>query len=229
MSREQASKGSKVLANSSRASNAPAGARKPAPKKKPAPKRKRAPRKKRSKEAIAAAKRKREEARRLRAERKAELLQSQQFSKAASLFNAGKFGMAKRVLKRVETGPNAALGHRARIYLAICRKKAARKRPILKTVDDFYNHAVLLFNDGDYKAAVRVLNRGLRKDQTAAHLHYVKAVAKVLLGQRTGALIPLKKAIALDPDIRIRALLDPDLQSVIRRHPFSKLVSEDDA
>ena len=216
MSREKDSKGSKSSAKSNRASRPRARARKPAR------------RKKRSKEAIAAAKRKRAEARRLRAERKAELLQSQQFSKATSLFNEGKFGMAKRVLKRVETGPNSALGHRARVYLAICRKKAARKRPILKTVEDFYNHAVLLFNDGDYNAAVRVLNRGLRKDATAAHLHYVKAVAKVLLGQRTGALIPLKKAIALDPEIRIRALLDPDLQSVIRRHPFSKLVSDDD-
>ena len=189
--------------------------------------RKPAPRKRRRKKLSAAARAKRAVAQRLRAERKAELLQSQQFSKAADLFNAGKFGMAKRVLKRVQTGPNSALGHRARVYLEICRKKAARKRPILVTVDDFYNHAVLLFNDGDYNAAVRVLNRGLRKDSTAAHLHYVKAVAKVLAGQRTGALIPLKKAIALDPEIRIRALLDPDLQSVIRRHPFSKVVSVD--
>jgi Flp pilus assembly protein TadD len=87
---------------------------------------------------------------------------------------------------------------------------------------------VLLFNDGRFADAVRVLNRGLHKDKTAAHLHYVKAVAKVLAGQRTGALIPLKKAIALEPDIRILALGDPDLQSVINRAPFSKVVAGPD-
>ena len=168
------------------------------------------------------------EARRLRALRKAEVKQSEQFSKAAAMFNSGKFGMAKRILTRCQFGPNALLGHRARVYLKICLKKAARKRPILKTVDDFYHHGVLLFNDGRFADAVRVLNRGLHKDKTAAHLHYVKAVAKVLAGQRTGALIPLKKAIALEPDIRILALGDPDLQSVINRAPFSKVVAGPD-
>ncbi len=136
--------------------------------------------------------------------------------------------MAKRILQRAQYGPNTSLAHRSRVYLAICRKKAARKRPILETVDDYYHHAVRLINDGKFADAVRVLNRGLHKDKTAAHLHYVKAVAKVLAGQRTGALIPLKKAIALQPDIRILALGDPDLQSVINRAPFSKVVSSPD-
>lgn len=167
-------------------------------------------------------------ARREKARRAAELRQSEQFTKATSLFNHGKFGLAKRILERAQHGPNPSLAHRSRVYLAICLKKRARKRPILTTVDDFYHHGVRLLNDGDFNAAVRVLNRGLHKDKSAAHLHYVKAVAKVLAGQRTGALIPLKKAIALEPDIRILARGDPDLQSVINRAPFSKVVAGPD-
>lgn len=167
-------------------------------------------------------------ARREKARRAAEVRQSEQFSKATNLFKDGKFGLAKRILERAQHGPNPSLAHRSRVYLAICLKKRARKRPILTTVDDYYHHGVRLLNDGDFNAAVRVLNRGLHKDKTAAHLHYVKAVAKVLAGQRTGALIPLKKAIALEPDIRILARGDPDLQSVINRAPFSRVVASPD-
>ncbi len=166
------------------------------------------------------------EARRLKAERRALKRQEYQFSKAAEFFKEGKYGMARRYLVKVEVGPNQALAHRARIYLDICKKKKlARKRVKLETIEDFYNYGVKLVNDGKFGDAVRVLNRGLRKDKTAAHLHYIKAVAKVLAGQTTGAIIPLKKAIALEPEIRILALKDPDLQSVIHRYPFSDLVS----
>ena len=108
-------------------------------------------------------------ARREKARRAAELRQSEQFSKATNLFNDGKFGLAKRILERAQHGPNPSLAHRSRIYLAICLKKRARKRPILTTVDDFYHHGVRLLNDGDFNAAVRVLNRGLHKDKSAAH------------------------------------------------------------
>ena len=76
------------------------------------------------------------------AERAAELRQAEQFSKAADLFQARKFAMARRILEKVQRGPNASLGHRARIYLQICRQKSARKRPALETVEDHYNYAV---------------------------------------------------------------------------------------
>lgn len=166
------------------------------------------------------------EVRRLKAERRALKRQQDQFARAAEFFNTGKFGMARRYLVKVRDGPHQALAHRARIYLAICKKKKfARKRVKLETIEDFYNYGVKLVNDGKFADAVRVLNRGLSKDKTAAHLHYIKAVAKVLAGQSTGAIIPLKKAIALEPEIRILALKDPDLQSVIHRYPFSDLVS----
>ena len=183
----------------------------------------------RTRAAIQAQKRKQRAAERLeRKRRKAESLQWERFEKATVLFNSGKFGLARRMLERVELGPDVGLAHRARVYVAICLKKAARKRPVLVSVEDFYNQGVKLLNEGKFADAVRVLNRGLQKDKTAAHLHYVKAVAKVLAGQRTGALIPLKKAIALEPDIRILARGDPDLQSVINRPPFARAVANPD-
>ena len=158
-------------------------------------------------------------------ERAAELRQSELFSRAAALFRDGKFGMARRILEKVQSGPNAGLGHRARVYIEICNQRTARKRPKLETLDEHYNYAVKHVNDGEFADAVRVCNRALAIDADAAHVHYLKAVAKILAGQTTGAMAPLKKAIAIDPSIRIIARRDPDLKSVIHTKPFAKLTS----
>lgn len=137
--------------------------------------------------------------------------------------------MARRILEKVQFGPNASLGHRARVYVQICRKKSARKRPSLETVEDHYNHAVRLVNDRELSEAQKVLKRGLALDDRAAHLHYLKAVAKTLAGEHLGALAPLRRAIQLDPKIRILAQRDPDLQGVIYREPFASLLSGRDS
>lgn len=177
----------------------------------------------RSRRRSAKARQKAQQALRLKRERAAEQRQSEQFTRASVLFREGKFGMARRVLEKVKTGPNAGLGHRARIYIEICNKKKARKRPKLDGLDEHYNYAVKLLNDGLFKDVVRVCNRALHIDRGAAHVHYLKAVAKVLAGQKTGAVAPLRKAIALDPEIRIFAKSDPDMRSVIHTRPFSKI------
>ena len=161
----------------------------------------------------------------LNRERAAEVRQSDLFTRAAALFRDGKYGMARRILEKVRSGPNAGLGHRARVYIDICNQKTARKRPKLQTLDEHYNYAVKLLNDGAFADAVRVCNRGLAIDAGAAHVHYLKAVAKILAGQTTGAVAPLKKAIALDPNIRMIARQDPDLRSVIHTNPFAKLTA----
>ena len=161
----------------------------------------------------------------LNRERAAEVRQSELFSRAAALFRDGKFGMARRILEKVRSGPNAGLGHRARVYIDICNQRTARKRPKLETLDEHYNYAVKLVNDGAFADAVRVCNRGLGINAEAAHVHYLKAVAKILAGQTTGAVAPLKKAIALDPNIRLVARHDPDLKSVIHTNPFARLTA----
>ncbi len=161
-------------------------------------------------------------------ERVAEARQQEQFSQGAELFQSRKFGAARRVLEKVQAGPNAGLSHRAGVYIDICRKRSARKRPVLETIEDFYNYGVQLVNDGRFADAVRVLNRGLVKDPAAAHLHYVKGVAKVLAGDNSSAGKSIKKAIALDPRIRILARRDPDLRAVINLAPFARLVGEGD-
>ncbi len=158
-------------------------------------------------------------------ERAAELRQSELFSRAAELFQERKFGMARRILEKVRAGPNAGLGHRACIYIEICKKRTARKRPKLDTLEEHYNYAVTLLNDGHFEDAVRVCNRAIAIDPDAAHVHYLKAVAKILAGRPSSAVAPLKKAIALDPEIRILALRDSDLESVIETNPFAKLIA----
>lgn len=161
----------------------------------------------------------------LNRERAAEVRQSDLFTRAATLFREGKYGMARRILEKVQSGPNAGLGHRARVYIDICNQRTARKRPKLESLDEYYNYAVKRLNDGAFADAVRICNRGLALDADAAHVHYLKAVAKILAGQTTGAVAPLKKAIALDPNLRMIARQDPDLSSVIHTNPFAKLTA----
>ena len=160
-------------------------------------------------------------------ERQAEQRQQEHFTLGTELFQSRKFGAARRMLEKVQAGPNVGLSHRAGVFIEICRKHSERKRPLLETVDDYYNHGVQLINNGQFADAVRVLNRGLAKDSDAAHLHYVKGVAKVLAGDHASASRSIRKAIELDSEIRILARRDPDLRSVIRQAPFADLVAEE--
>lgn len=164
------------------------------------------------------------------AQRKQAARQAGQFAKAAELFRAGKFGLARRALEKAQVGPNAALSHRARVYRDICVSKIkSRKRVALETVEDHYNYAVKLVNDRKLKEAQRVIRRGLALDSRAAHLHYMKAVGKVLAGERSAAFAALKTALELDPKIRVVASRDPDLQHIVARHPFAELLRPRDA
>ncbi len=158
-------------------------------------------------------------------ERAAEIQQAELFGRAAGLFQEGKYGMARRVLDRVQSGPDTALCHRARVYMEVCKRRTARKRPKLETVEDYYNLAVRCVNDGAFDEAVRVCNRGIAKDASESHLHYIKAVAKVLAGQTIGGAASLRKAIALDPSIRLIAKGDPDLHEVIGTKTFVRITA----
>ncbi len=164
------------------------------------------------------------------AQRKKAARQAGQFAKAAELFRAGKFGLARRALEKAQIGPNATLSHRARVYRDICvRKIKSRKRVVLETVEDHYNYAVKLVNDRKLDEAQRVIRRGLALDSRAADLHYIKAVGKVLAGDRPAAFTALKTAMGLDPKIRIVASRDPDLRHIVSRHPFAALLRARDA
>lgn len=161
----------------------------------------------------------------LKRERAAEAKQSEQFSRAAAFFQSGKFGMARRILERVRSGPNAGLGHRAGVYIAVCNRRTARKRVRLTTLEEHYNYAVTRVNAGYFDEAVRVCNRALAKNPEAAHVHYLKSVANILSGRTSSGVLPLKKALALDPDIRIFALQDPDMEAVVETNPYARLLA----
>ncbi len=157
--------------------------------------------------------------------RAAEQKQIDRFTKGIDLFQQGEYGKAKRILRTVMNGPVVALAQRAGDYHRICEKKRQSKRPLLRTLDDRYNYAVGLVNDGKAEDALRVLKRAISLDNQAAHLHYLKAVAKVLSGDLQGAYAPLKRAIQLDSALRIHALNDADLRALAQQDRFLKLVS----
>ncbi len=159
------------------------------------------------------------------AAREAEERQEAQFGKAVQLFQNRKFGLARIRFERVVDGPNVGLSHRAGVYLRICEEQSARARPRLKTVEEFYNYAVQLINDGRLKEAETYLKKALRIDRNAAHVLYALSVLKVLTGDAHGAFEALRKSIRIDPQNRILARKDPDLTAVSRREPFRSLLA----
>lgn len=158
-------------------------------------------------------------------ERAARALQAERFAEGADLFGQGKYGLAKRVLSRAQSGPDNLVAHRAAVYLDICRQKRTSKRVALTSAEDYYNYAVELVNDRKLDEALRMVRRGLSIEPDDADLHYLKAVVNALAGKVRSAVQPMKRAIALDPDIRVVAMQDPDLKAIIHKAPLAKLFS----
>ncbi len=161
----------------------------------------------------------------LERQRRARQRQQAQMGRAAELFNKRRYGTAKRYLVRAAKGPDLGLAHRARVFLRICEeKKRARFKLRLKTAEDYYNYAVKLINDQDHDEAVAVAAKGLIRYPDDADLLYAKAVAKVALGEIVGAVRPLKRAIDLDPRLRLVARQDPDLKPMLASVLFKEVL-----
>jgi tetratricopeptide (TPR) repeat protein len=121
------------------------------------------------------------------------------------------------------------LVERARLYLQVCERETARRPPTAENSSDAVFAATVALNAGNADAAMAHLGRALERTPDSDHAHYIMAVALAEKGEPDSALRHLRQAIGLNPDNRLNALKDPDLQALRDLSAFRDLVDDGDA
>ena len=107
------------------------------------------------------------------------------------------------------------LVERARLYLQVCERETARRpAAALQTATDSVYAATVALNAGDPEGALSHLGKALEEQPDSDHAHYIMAVALTERGNREAALTHLRRAIDLNPENRVTALQDPDLNDL---------------
>jgi hypothetical protein len=148
------------------------------------------------------------------------------FERAHKEFVRGRFGEARsqfRVL--IEKYANVSeVTARGRTYLAIAESRLRTELSLPRDADSLYDRGVIELNRGEYVAAQEMFERALKREPEAAHIHYGLAATRSRLGSVETALESLQRALALQPNLRVRAQHDQDL-TLLRNDPeFDRLV-----
>jgi outer membrane protein assembly factor BamD (BamD/ComL family) len=146
------------------------------------------------------------------------LLQQKDYSKAALRFRA--------VLE--EYPAEAALGDRARTYLRVADGEASRRRPLTESKDpaEAYEIGVFLLNDGDFKGALRHLERAAEHRGGDEGVLIALASAQLQSGDRAAAVATLDKLIEKEPEARYRVRLMSDFEALSDDDGFRQRVLE---
>lgn len=148
------------------------------------------------------------------------------FERAHKEFARGRFAEARnqfRVLvdKYSQVSEVAA---RARTYLTIAESRLRTESILPRDADSLYDRGVIELNRGEYVAAQEMFERALKREPEAAHIHYGLAATRARLGSLDAALESLEKALNLQPNLRVRAQHDHDLNPLRNDPDFDRLI-----
>jgi len=146
------------------------------------------------------------------------LLQQKDYSKAALRFRA--------VLE--EFPQEAALGDRARTYLRIAEGEARSREPLTQSKDpeQAYEVGLYLLNDGQFKEAVRHLERASEHRGDDEGVLIALASAQLQSGDRAAAMATLDRLLDRQPDARFRVRLMSDFEALGEDDAFRQRVLE---
>lgn len=148
------------------------------------------------------------------------------FERAHKEFARGRFGEARLQFRTlIEKYANVSeVTARARTYLAIAESRLRTEVTLPRDADSLYDRGVIELNRGEYVAAQEMFERALKREPEAAHIHYGLAATRARLGSVETALESLRRALELQPNLRLRAQHDLDL-SLLRNDPeFERMV-----
>jgi len=148
------------------------------------------------------------------------------FEAAHKEFTRGRFAEARNqfraLVDKYSTVPEVTA--RARTYLSIAEARLRTELTSPRDADSLYDRGVIELNRGEYVAAQELFERALKRDPDAAHIHYGLAATRARLGAIDTALKSLRRALDLQPNLRIRAQRDHDLNSLRSDPEFDQLV-----
>jgi tetratricopeptide (TPR) repeat protein len=148
------------------------------------------------------------------------------FSSAVELVHERDYTKAREAFRDIETkhAEELALFDRARIYIKICDTRLAPTVAAPADFDGLYHQAVMHTNDGDYDAALGLLERALAIQPDSAKALYARASAWSLKGNAEAAVADLRRAIAAEPDVRYQAANDPDFEPIREEPSFIDII-----
>jgi len=148
------------------------------------------------------------------------------FEAAHKEFARGRFAEARIMFRSLveKYSSVSEVTARARTYLAVAEARLRTELALPRDADSLYDRGVIELNRGEYVAAQELFERALRREPEAAHIHYGLAATRARLGAIDTALKSLRKALDLQPNLRIRAQRDQDLNPLRSDPEFELLV-----
>jgi tetratricopeptide (TPR) repeat protein len=104
------------------------------------------------------------------------------------------------------------LHERVRLYLNVCSRQATVREAAPRTIEERLYASTLAINGGKYEEAISHLRLVRDEDPDNDHALYMLAVAHAQRGEHAEAIAHLERAIALNPENRVLARRDPDLE-----------------
>lgn len=148
------------------------------------------------------------------------------FEAAHREFTRGRFAEARShfraLVDKYSSVPEVTA--RARTYLSIAEARLHTELTSPRDADSLYDRGVIELNRGEYVAAQELFERALKRDPDAAYIHYGLAATRARLGAIDTALKSLRRALDLQPNLRIRAQRDHDLNPLRSDPEFDQLV-----
>ncbi len=148
------------------------------------------------------------------------------FEAAHKEFSRGHFAEARSLFRSLveKYSSVSEVTARARTYLAVAESRLKTDYALPRDADSLYDRGVIELNRGEYVAAQELFERALRREPEAAHIHYGLAATRARLGAIDTALKSLERAFNLQPNLRIRAQRDQDLNPLRSDPEFEELL-----
>ena len=148
------------------------------------------------------------------------------FERAHKEFVRGRFAEARNQFRILvdKYSQVSEVAARARTYLAIAESRLRTESILPRDADSLYDRGVIELNRGEYVAAQEMFERALKREPEAAHIHYGLAATRARLGSIDLALESLQKALDLQPNLRVRAQHDHDLNPLRNDPDFDRLI-----
>jgi len=148
------------------------------------------------------------------------------FERAHKEFVRGRFAEARNQFRILvdKYSQVSEVAARARTYLAIAESRLRTESMLPRDADSLYDRGVIELNRGEYVAAQEMFERALKREPEAAHIHYGLAATRARLGSIDLALQSLQRALAIQPNLRVRAQHDHDLNPLRNDPDFDRLI-----
>jgi tetratricopeptide (TPR) repeat protein len=148
------------------------------------------------------------------------------FERAHKEFVRGRFAEARNQFRILldKFSQVSEVAARARTYLAVAESRLRTESMLPRDADSLYDRGVIELNRGEYVAAQEMFERALKREPEAAHIHYGLAATRARLGSIDLALESLQRALDLQPNLRVRAQHDHDLNPLRNDPDFDRLI-----